>query len=52
MGFLEFEETVWVEDETLFLSVAPNHLYVCYSFYCSPCNYAKTVWEITEVEVK
>lgn len=40
------------EDETEFLTDDPNQMYVCYSFYCSPCNYAKTVWEITEVEVK
>lgn len=40
------------EEEIECLTDDPNQMYVCYSFYCSPCNYAKAVWEITEVEVK
>lgn len=51
-GVLDEEEIEWDEDETERLTDDPNQMYVCYSFYCSPCNYAKTVWEITEVEVK
>ena len=51
-GVLDEEEIEWDEDETERLADDPNQMYVCYSFYCSPCNYAKAVWEITEVEVK
>ena len=51
-GVLDDEETEWDEDETERLTDDPNQMYVSYSLYCSPCNYAKTVWEITEVEVK
>ena len=51
-GVLDEEEIEWDEDDTEFLTDDPNQMYVCYSFYCSPCNYAKAVWEITEVEVK
>lgn len=51
-GVLDEEEIEWDEDETERLTDDPNQMYVCYSFYSSPCNYAKAVWEITEVEVK
>ena len=51
-GVLDEEEIEWDEDETEFLTDDPNQMYVSYAFYCSPCNYAKTVWEITETEVK
>lgn len=51
-GVLDEEEIEWDEDETERLTDDPNQMYVSYTFYCSPCNYAKTVWEITEVEVK
>ena len=50
-GALDEEEIEWDEDETEFLTDDPNQMYVCYAFYCSPCNYAKTVWEIVETEV-
>lgn len=50
-GALDDEEIEWDEDETEFLTDDPNQMYVCYAFYCSPCNYAKTVWEIVETEV-
>lgn len=50
-GVLNDEETYWDEDETEFLTDDPNQRYVCYSYYCSPCNYAKVVWEIVETEV-
>lgn len=50
-GVLDDEETNWDEDETEFLTDDPNQRYVCFSYYCSPCNYAKVVWEIVEVEV-
>ena len=50
-GVLDDGETNWDEDETVFLTDDPNQRYVCYSYYCSPCNYAKVVWEIVETEV-
>ena len=50
-GALDEEEIEWDVDETEFLTDDPNQMYVCYAFYCSPCNYAKTVWEIVETEV-
>ena len=50
-GTLNDEETYWDEDETEFLTDDPNQRYVCYSYYCSPWNYAKVVWEIVETEV-
>lgn len=50
-GVLDDEETNWDEDETEFLTDDPSQMYVCYSYYCSPCNYAKIVWEIVKTEV-
>lgn len=50
-GVLDDKETNWDEDETEFLTDDLNQRYVCYSYYCSPCNYAKVVWEIVETEV-
>ena len=49
-GVLDDKETNWDEDETEFLTDDLNQRYVCYSYYCSPCNYAKVVWEIVETE--
>lgn len=51
-GAPDDEEEYWDEDETEFLTDDPNQTYVCYAYYCSPNNYAKGVWEITETEVK
>lgn len=50
-GVLDDKETNWDEDETEFLTDDLNQRYVCYSYYCSPCNYAKVVWEIVETKV-
>ena len=50
-GVLDEEEIEWDEDETEFLTDDPNQRYVCYSYYCSPCNYSKVVWEIVGMEV-
>lgn len=50
-GVLDDKDEVWDEDESEFLTDDPNQRYVCYSYYCSPCNFEKVVWEIVETEV-
>ena len=50
-GVLDDNETNWDADECEFLTDDPSQRYVCYAYYCSPCNFAKVVWEITEIEV-